>query len=94
MATYNVTRVKHATLAASTVDTVNLSHPDVKVNVFNRGSSDIYVTLDGTTPTVAGDNTFIVPANTARRFGLGVYAVAAVKLISASTPPYTVESLG
>jgi hypothetical protein len=42
MATLNVTSSGHATLTASTVDTVNLSIASSMVVLTNRGSADIY----------------------------------------------------
>jgi len=96
MATVSKTRAYHGTLTANTVDTVNLAHPGTYVYVLNRGSSDISVRLDGTAPTFKGDESFIVPAGTARRFDTKVYQIAAVKLISdtTGTPAYSVESIG
>lgn len=91
MATYSVVRAKHATLVASTVDTINLSADHKVVQVHNRdGVSAIYFTVDGTTPTVGGDDILVFPA------AIGWVDVpvgdnAAVKLISAGTPAYSVQ---
>ena len=99
MATYTVTACKHQTLAASTVDTVNFGGAE-SVVVQNRGASgDIYCTVGmnsatAATPTVAGDDTIVVVANSAitiSRPDEGV--VTSVKLISSGTPSYSVMGL-
>lgn len=65
MASYTVERSKHATLSGTTVDTITITGAHNEIEVFNRsGSADLYVTVDGKTPTSAGDNTDIVPAGT------------------------------
>jgi hypothetical protein len=91
MATYNVTRAKHATLTASTVDQVNLAgYPEV-IRVTNRGSSDIYYRFDGTDPTVAGDDCYLVRAGGSVVVGKRAASNASVELISAGAPDYSVE---
>lgn len=88
MASYSVAAAKHATLVASTVDTVTLTTDVTSVEVKNRGTSDIYLTKDGTVPTVGGDDTIFL--------GPGEAVVVptpdtdVIKLISASTPAYSV----
>lgn len=84
----------HGTLSASTVDTVDLVDGAYPVLVTNRGIADIYVRFDGTDPTVGGDNTFIVPAGVTKQFQVTAPLGAAdrtCKLISSSTPAYSVE---
>jgi hypothetical protein len=90
---------KHGTLTASTVATVvvdafdAIEEQQASLMVFNvDGTAAIYYTLDGSTPTVAGDNTRVLPAAICsrshhRRTGDQV----TVKLISAGTPAYCVE---
>jgi Chitobiase/beta-hexosaminidase C-terminal domain len=97
MASYTVTRSAHETLAATTEDDVTITDPQVDVAVTNRsGSAEIYFTIDGSTPTVGGENTFVLPAATCSRevssdkFNT---ATPVVKLISTGTPDYSVESL-
>lgn len=96
MASYSVTTSKHATLAASTVDTVTLGSSDVDtaliVNV--DGAGIIYATGDGTTPTVAGDDIPVVVPALAGAFAVVDVVGSAVKLISAGTPKYTVSKGG
>jgi hypothetical protein len=63
MATITATgATTHPTLAAATVDVVTLNGDYQNVEVLNRDSAaTIYFTVDGTTPGVAGDGTYIVP---------------------------------
>lgn len=96
MASYTATISKHATLVAATVDTVTLPGAVNSVEVLNRdGVAEIYFTVDGTTPTVGGDDTQVLPATIG---GIEVdtsQGVAdtgtVVKLISSGTPKYTVR---
>lgn len=81
------------TLAANIVDTVTFGRNVDQVTVLSDGSADLYYTLDGSTPTVAGPRTYRLPAG-----GLAVdervapRTVDVVKLISAGTPTYSVQS--
>jgi len=78
-------------LVASTVDTVTFTATDVAaVNIITDGAAAIYVTFDGTTPTVAGTATWLVPA-TAGRYSFAPHTAGAtvVKLISSGTPTYS-----
>lgn len=92
MATITAAFAAHATLTASTVDTVNIN-ADNTVAVSNRGSSDIYFTISsgGTaaTPAVANDS-YICPAGQVKII-TGAQGVTQVKLISSGTPAYSVE---
>jgi hypothetical protein len=96
MAAYSANRAVHNTLAATTVDTITLTAQYNRVEVLNRSATgDIFVTLDGSTPTVGGNDTFVVPAT-----GVGNFVNPAstsqpptstvVKLISSGTPSYSV----
>lgn len=96
MATHSVALAKHATLSASTVDTITLTNDFQTVEVVHRTSTaadPIYFTVDGSTPTVGGDNTYVVMPG-------GWKSVRAwansdvVKLISAGTPAYSVTGEG
>lgn len=92
MGSYSVTTSKHATLVASTVDTVTLGSSDVDtayiVNI--DGASIIYATGDGSVPTVAGDDIPVVIPALAGAFAVVDVVGSAVKLISAGTPKYAV----
>jgi len=89
-------RIKHGTLVAATVATVTLTVDCRDVEVLNRtGDAEIFFTVDGSTPTVAGDNTHVLPA----QIGSLIVAVpetgnTVVKLISSGTPSYAVEGIG
>lgn len=94
---YSVARAKHATIAvANTAEQVTLTDLATKrgeVEVVNRdGVAAIYFTVDGSTPTVGGDDTYVLPA------AIGSFTVrspanvaAVVKLVSAGTPQYSVQ---
>lgn len=85
-------RIKHGTLTADTVATVELDDNDYSsVEILNvSGDSAIYIRIDGTAPTVAGDDCDVIPAVVG-----GIVLDAAdsisVKLISAGTPQYSVK---
>lgn len=99
MGSYTLTagqRAAHAkTLVAATVDTVTFDSEVGQVEVLSHdGSSPIYFTVDGSTPTVAGAGTFVLPAAVGALEVPVAYNAAggdtAVKLISAGTPTYSV----
>jgi hypothetical protein len=92
MASYSVNRAKSATLGVATVDTVTFpaTYPYETVTVINKdATSPIYFTLDGTTPTVAGDECFCVPVN---QNCVASFQGGAVKLIAAAAAAYTVQA--
>jgi len=91
MASYSATQAKHITLVASTVDDIRIDGEFNLLNIVNRDStSPVYVRWGrGTTaaavtdPTVAGDNTIVIP-------GSGSIAVdwPFEPVIGATTPVY------
>ena len=97
MASYEEATSKHATLVASTVDTVTLTGTDYySVEVLHRSSSvtdPIYFTVDGSTPTVAGDDTYVVMPGGWKTVR-SKENIDVVKLISAGTPAYSVTGEG
>jgi hypothetical protein len=89
--------IRHGTLVAATVTTVTFSaDADTidTVEVINRsGSAEIFFTVDGTTPTVAGNDCEILPAAVgAVEVGVPGRASTVVKLISAGAPTYSVRA--
>lgn len=88
-------KAKHGTLTAATVASVPVVHStdpfngEVQVEVEADGSSPVFFTTDGTTPTVNGDDTFIVRSG-ALKVGVTTTGTVTVKLISAGTPAYSV----
>lgn len=72
MATYSVTRSKNATLSTTTVDTITLGQQWPAVEITNGDATNaLYVRVDGTAATAAGDNcTMILPASS-KVIGLG-----------------------
>lgn len=78
------------TLAASTVDTVTFVDNPSNVEVLTDGTAAIYVTTDGTVPTVSGNNTYIIPAFPCIRVVRHWNPASAVQLISSGTPKVSV----
>lgn len=96
MATYSVAASKVAahnkTLVANTVDTVQFVEGPTRVTIISDGAAAIYVTVDGTTPTIGGSSTYLIPAVACAR-EIHAIGVAEVKLISSGTPTYSVEAM-
>lgn len=85
---------EHGTLVAATVSTVTITGSHEDILVLNHGSDAIYFTVNGDTPTVAGDDTFVALGGGyayAEARGAGPYSV---KLISSGTPAYSVMGEG
>lgn len=95
MATYAVAEdtiaVHDKTLVASTVDTVTFHDTPQSVEVLTDGTAAIYVTVDGTAPTVGGANTLKLPAVISARTIKHGNRGQPVKLISSGTPTYSVS---
>lgn len=72
MATGSATRNFHGTLTATTVDTITINSPAPLVRIANRGTADIFLTLNGTTPTVGGAETLVVPAGQTVAYDTGL----------------------
>lgn len=89
MAAYTVGVAKHATLVASTVDTVTIPAAADEVEVVNRSTGyALYFSTTGT-PTVAGDDTFYVGPGEALTVP-GSKVGTTVKLISSAACAYSV----
>lgn len=91
---------KHGTLVAATVTTVDLTGLGESLRIQNRGTTVLYYTVarsvTAATPTVAGDDTYALPAGCADTHPLDNYiaeGTVQVKLISSGTPDYSVEIL-
>jgi hypothetical protein len=93
MANFSVSRSKHSTLGAATVDTVTLTKEYSFVEVVNRDATAanvIYFTADGSTPTVAGDNTIVVAPG--QRVSVAPEGLV-IKVIGAAASPYSVHGV-
>lgn len=94
MATYTIDGDEvavHETLAMNTVDTVEFDVADREIEVLNRvGTDEIYFTIDGTTPTVGGENCYVLPAAMGSLKVPVRASTTVVKLISASACEYSV----
>lgn len=83
--------VRQKTLVADTVDTVTFDRDCDEIEVLIASGTDrIYFTVDGSTPTVAGNNTHEVLGGTALRVPVATSGDTVVKLISSTTPAYSV----
>jgi hypothetical protein len=85
------------TLVASTVDTVTFTQNFDEIEVVISGGSPVYVTVDGSTPTVANPADWEVPvALLVRKIPCDLNQVdsntggTVVLLISAGTPTYSI----
>jgi len=78
-------------LVASTVDTVTFHDTPRLVEVLTDGAAAIYVTVDGSTPTVSGAGTYKLPAVASSRVIPHGRIGQPVKLISSGTPTYSVS---
>ncbi len=88
--------VRHLTLVAATVSTVNLTANASRIEVTNvDGADEVYFTTDGTTPTVAGNNCHVLPAvmGSLEVDDETAGTASTVKLISAGTPMVSVRGI-
>lgn len=93
----SVVKATHLTQAgASTVDTVNFSRRGSNLLLTNRGQSDIYwcwASEGGTaaTPTVGGDDCYILPVGMQIGYDMDAGTVAQIKLIAVAAMSYSAE---
>lgn len=93
MTAYSVARAKHATLGAAAADAITFRTRHYTVRVTNLdGTQVIYGTLDGSVPTVGGDDTFVVPAGKVREFDNMGQGISTVGLISTAGGQYNIEA--
>jgi hypothetical protein len=83
---------RHVTLTANTVMTITLDVDADKVNICNvSGDAEIYVTVDGTIPSVGGDGAWVLPAAIGDlELEVSGSGNTIVKLISSGTPRVSV----
>jgi hypothetical protein len=99
MASYTVSAGKCGayakTLTSETVDTVTFEDDVASVEITTNGTKAVYVTVDGTSPTVAGAGTIELPISggtVARVIPVRTDGGTVVKLIAAGTPVYSVAA--
>lgn len=101
MATQTAISSQHATLTASTMDTITLSNPAERIIIMNRSTTAgncIFATINGPDPTVGGDDTIAIPAGMtyvtpeSQTFASSIDSV--VKLISSTADAYSVMGEG
>lgn len=94
MASYEENRAVHKTLTSTTVDTVTLASRADSVEVINRtGTEPLYVTVDGSTPTAAGDDTHIVMPGGFKEIPVPAAGSSIVVKIIGSGNAYSVEAV-
>jgi hypothetical protein len=82
--------IKHVTLVAATPQTVALDNMYYsKIEVLNRGTVEVFGRQDGVNPSVDGEDSFCIPANSYVVLDHGGGA-AEVRLISSGTPKVSV----
>lgn len=82
------------TLDADAVDVVRFDTGIDEIEIFSDGAAAIYVTVDGSAPSVEGGDCYELPAMTCTRvIAIGSNDAATVKLISAGTPMYSICQL-
>jgi hypothetical protein len=91
--TYTANVSKHATLTANTVDTVTLASDFNAVEVLNRGTTELYFTVDGSMPTVQGNDTLVLTAGAALSATSPLTTATVVNLISSAATAYSVTGL-
>jgi hypothetical protein len=83
---------KHVTLVAATPQTVTVDGGFGWIEVVNTGTGNVYFTVDGSVPTVGGDDTWVaVPGFSSVLENVDRAGTVDVKLISAGTPTVSVQ---
>jgi hypothetical protein len=97
VATYSVAAgalaVHDKTLAANVTDSVSFAQDPQAVEVLTDGAAKMYVTVDGSEPTVSGANTYLLLALPGARRITHPSDGSPVKLRSAGTPTYSVTGV-
>ena len=91
---YNIDRGQLAahdkTLVPGEVDTVSFDEDPREIEVVTDGTAKLYVTVDGSEPTISGSNTHVLPAVVSVRKIVHAHNPAPVKLISSGAVTYSV----
>jgi hypothetical protein len=84
-------------LVASTVDTVTFAEGHNGVEIVTDGTAKVYVTVDGSTPAVGADGTYMLPSGVVAIREIRSrqpFGISTVKLVSTGTPVYSVTEAG
>lgn len=90
------------TSVANTVDTITIADDWTAVRIETNGADELYVTLDGSTPTVGGHNTYMIPKQTGVPQSRDLYVPegspstgngTVIKAISVTAVVYSLEKL-
>ena len=82
--------VHDVTLVAGVVESVTFTDDPQQVEVVTDGAAKTYVTTDGSTPTIGGGKTYVIPAVPCARTIRHWKKVAAVQLLSNGAPTVSV----
>jgi len=86
---------RHLTLTPNTVATVTLDYDYDNVEIVNvDGTATVYFTIDGSTPTVEGNGTIVLPAAVSgwsTEYNRPRGSAAEVRLISTGSPKIAVR---
>lgn len=82
--------IHNVTLVAATVDTFTFEKDPEAIEVLTDGEAEVYVTVDGSAPTVGGAHTWKLPAVVCSRRIAHRRNPAVVKVISAGTPTISI----
>lgn len=100
MASYTVASGEHGayakTAVADTVDTITFAGNIFSFEVYSDGTDALYFTVDGSTPTVAGQNAYFLPSGSKASRTVKAKPVAGastvVKVISHGASVYSVTA--
>lgn len=91
MSTFTVPLAKHGILTANAVEIVTVKRYAVEIK--NRGTVSIFFRMDGTAPTVAGDDTYVVAPGESLTMDPDYTAYASVKMVASAACDYSVTGV-
>lgn len=86
--------IQSGNTTANVVTTITFDTYYPKIEIINRGDTDLWIRADGTNPTVAGDECDIIPAHSYKDNIVNKNdANTIIKIISSAAIGYTVEGV-